>query len=124
MVKLATARECRMYGPGLTRNRAEYMNSGVYVFAIILLIFGFGLLLLRQPKVGLVMVMIGLVVVVVVNVHDLIAHLAGFDYRIGLMELDVQLPMVEVGVPVVQALGLLFLGVLFLLIQKSEFDLK
>ncbi|XP_076951842.1 uncharacterized protein LOC143625386 [Bidens hawaiensis] len=100
MVKLATARECRMYGPGLTRNRAEYMNAGVYVFAIILLIFGFGLLLLRQPKVGLVMVMIGLVLIVVVNVHDLIAHLAGIDYRIGLMELDVQLPMVEVGVPV------------------------
>ncbi|KAM0034327.1 hypothetical protein Hdeb2414_s0016g00496271 [Helianthus debilis subsp. tardiflorus] len=119
MVKLATARECRMYGPGLTRNRAEYMNAGVYVFSTIMLICGFVLLLARQPQVGLVMLLIGLTLIVAANVHDLIAHLAGIDYRIGLMELDIQLPLVEVAVPVVQALGgvLFFLGILFLLIQ-------
>nr|XP_043614263.1 uncharacterized protein LOC122586331 [Erigeron canadensis] len=120
MVKLATARESRMYGPRLTRNRAEYMNAGVYVFSTIVLIFGFvALLTWQNMELGLVLLMIGLVVIVVVNVHDLIAHLAGIDYRIGLMELDVQLPFVEVGVPLVQALGgiLLFLGILFLLIQ-------
>ncbi|GJW19486.1 hypothetical protein Tco_0026922 [Tanacetum coccineum] len=122
MVKLATARESRMYGPRLTRNRAEYMNAGVYVFSTIVLVCGFVAMLLREVKVGLVMVMIGFIVIVVVNVHDLIAHLAGIDYRVGLMELDVQLPFVEIGVPVVQALGgvLLFLGIFFLLIQGNK----
>nr|GEX00680.1 hypothetical protein CTI12_AA103150 [Tanacetum cinerariifolium] len=122
MVKLATARESRMYGPRLTRNRAEYMNAGVYVFSTIVLVCGFVAMLLREVKVSLVMVMIGFIVIVVVNVHDLIAHLAGIDYRVGLMELDVQLPFVEIGVPVVQALGgvLLFLGIFFLLIQGNK----
>ncbi|KAI3508363.1 hypothetical protein L1887_23369 [Cichorium endivia] len=122
MVKLATARECRMYGPRLTRNRAEYMNAGVYVFSTIVLICGFISLLLRQPTLGLVLMLIGLTFIVVVNIHDLIAHLAGIDYRIGLMELDIQLPLVEIAVPVVQALGgvLFFLAVLFLLIQGDN----
>ncbi|KAI7755275.1 hypothetical protein M8C21_002420 [Ambrosia artemisiifolia] len=122
MVKLSTARECRTYGPGLTRNRAEYMNAGVYVCSTIMLICGFVLLLLRQPKAGLVMVLIGLTLIVAVNVHDLVAHLAGIDYRLGLMEMDIQLPLVEVAVPVVQALGgvLLFLGIIFLLIQGEN----
>lgn len=119
MVKLATARECRMYGPRLSRNRAEYMNAGVYVFSAIVLICGFAGLLLRQPILGSVLLMIGLTCIIVVNVHDLIAHLAGIDYRIGLMELDIQLPLVEIAVPVVQTLGaiLFFLALLFLLIQ-------
>ncbi|XP_071713566.1 uncharacterized protein [Rutidosis leptorrhynchoides] len=122
MVKLATARESRMYGPRLVRNRAEYMNAGVYVFSTIVLICGFVAMLTWQPMLGMVLVMIGLITTVVVNVHDLIAHLSGIDYRIGLMELDIQLPFVEVGVPVVQALGgiLFFLGILFLLIQGNK----
>ncbi|KAI3784053.1 hypothetical protein L1987_43145 [Smallanthus sonchifolius] len=122
MVKLATARESRLYGPGLSRNRAEYMNAGVYVFSTILLICGFILLLLKQPKSGLVVVLTGLTLIVAANIHDLIAHLAGIDYRIGLMELDIQLPLVEVAVPVVQALGgiLFFLAILFLLIQGDK----
>ncbi|KAK1431801.1 hypothetical protein QVD17_08478 [Tagetes erecta] len=122
MVKLATARECRMYGPGLTRNRSEYMNAGVYVCSTIMLICGFVLLLLRQPKPGLVLLLIGLTFVVVANIHDLIAHLAGIDYRLSLMELDLQLPVVEVAVPVVQVLGsiLFFLGIIFVVIQGDK----
>ncbi|CAI9302504.1 unnamed protein product [Lactuca saligna] len=122
MVKLATARECRMYGPRLSRNRAEYMNAGVYVFSALILICGFAALLLRQPILGSVLLMIGLTCIIVVNVHDLIAHLAGIDYRIGLMELDIQLPLVEIAVPVVQTLGaiLFFLALLFLLIQEDK----
>ncbi|KAK9050201.1 hypothetical protein SSX86_030829 [Deinandra increscens subsp. villosa] len=122
MVKLATAREMRTYGPGLTRNRAEYINAGVYVFSTIVLISGFVLLLFNQPKSGLVLLLVGLTLTVVANIHDLIAHLAGIDYRVGLMELDIQLPLVEFAVPVVQILGgiLFFLGILFLLIQGGE----
>ena len=54
-----------------------------------------------------------------VNVHDLVAHMAGIDYRLGLMEFDLQLGLVEFSVPFVQALGsiLPFLGILFLLLQ-------
>ncbi|KAL4557016.1 hypothetical protein LXL04_035186 [Taraxacum kok-saghyz] len=122
MVKLATARESRMYGPRLSRNRAEYINAGVYVFSTIVLICGFATLLSSQPKIGLVLMLIGLTFIIVVNVHDLIAHLAGIDYRIGLMELDIQLPLVEIAVPVVQALGgvLFFIAILFLLIQGDK----
>ncbi|KVI07103.1 hypothetical protein Ccrd_014538, partial [Cynara cardunculus var. scolymus] len=117
MVKLATARESRMYGPRLSRNRAEYMNTGIYVFSTIVLLCGFVALLSWQQKPGAVLLLIGLALIIVVNIHDLIAHLAGIDYRIGLMELDIQLPLVEVAVPVVQAIGgiLFFLGIIFLL---------
>ncbi|EEE64862.1 hypothetical protein OsJ_19719 [Oryza sativa Japonica Group] len=37
MVKLATAREARMYGPALAVRRWEYINAGAYVFAALLL---------------------------------------------------------------------------------------
>ncbi|KAL8232110.1 hypothetical protein R6Q57_001888 [Mikania cordata] len=122
MVKLATARESRTYGPGPSRNRAEYINAGVYVFSTIVLMCGFVLLLLKQPKLGLVLILVGLALIVVVNIHDLMAHLAGIDYRVGLMELDVQLPLVEVAVPVVQALGavVFFMGILFLLLIQGD----
>ncbi|KAL8251983.1 hypothetical protein R6Q59_035676 [Mikania micrantha] len=122
MVKLATARESRTYGPGPSRNRGEYINAGVYVFSTIVLICGFVLLLLKQPKPGLVLILVGLALIVVVNIHDLMAHLAGIDYRVGLMELDVQLPLVEVAVPVVQALGgvVFFMGILFLLLIQGD----
>ncbi|KAF2312169.1 hypothetical protein GH714_028363 [Hevea brasiliensis] len=38
MVKLASARENRMYGTMLGGNRAKYINTGLYVFATIVLI--------------------------------------------------------------------------------------
>lgn len=119
MVKLASAREARMYGPRLSRNRAEYMNAGLYVFAAVVLLGGFVAELSKEPKSGLVLLLIGFGLIFIVNLHDLLAHLAGFDYRVRLMELDLQLALVEFAVPVVQALGSLlsFLAILFLFIQ-------
>ncbi|KAI3757706.1 hypothetical protein L6452_05249 [Arctium lappa] len=122
MVKLATARESRMYGPRLIRNRAEYMNAGIYVFSTIVLLCGFVALLSWQQTAGAVLLLIGFVLIVAVNIHDLIAHLAGIDFRMGLMEFDIQIPLVEVAVPVVQAVGgiLFFLGIIFLLVQGNR----
>ncbi|CAK7324114.1 unnamed protein product [Dovyalis caffra] len=122
MVKLASARESRMYGPRLARNRAEYMNAGLYVFATIVLIGGFVAQLSNEPKSGLALLLIALLLIVVVNLHDLVAHLAGIDYRLPLMGFDTQLALVEFAVPVVQALGtsLSFLGILFLFIQEYK----
>lgn len=119
MVKLASARESRMYGPRLARNRAEYINAGLYVFATILLLSGFAAQLSYEYKSGLVLLMIGFFIVMVVNLHDLLAHLAGIDYRLPLLELDMQLSLVEFAVPVVYAIGtlLFFLATLFLFIK-------
>ncbi|KAL7146184.1 hypothetical protein ABFS83_06G023900 [Erythranthe nasuta] len=128
MVKLASARESRMYGPRLARNRAEYINAGLYVFATILLLGGFAAQLSYEAKSGLVILLIGFFVLIVVNLHDLIAHLAGIDYRLPLMELDMQFALVEFAVPLVYTIGtlLFFLATLFLFIQveKGEGYLK
>ncbi|CAK7324115.1 unnamed protein product [Dovyalis caffra] len=122
MVKLASARESRMYGPRIASNRAECMNAELYVFATIVLIGGFVAQLSNEPKLGLALLLIALLGIVVVNLHDLVAHLAGIDYRLPLMGFDTQLALVEFAVPVVQALGasLSFLGILFLFIQEYE----
>ncbi|KAF7145085.1 hypothetical protein RHSIM_Rhsim04G0082700 [Rhododendron simsii] len=50
MVKLASARQSRMYGPRQGRSRAEYMNAGLYVFATIMLVSGFAAQLSKEPK--------------------------------------------------------------------------
>ncbi|KAF9671161.1 hypothetical protein SADUNF_Sadunf12G0018700 [Salix dunnii] len=120
MVKLATARESRMYGPRLSKNRAEYMNAGLYLLATIVLIGGFAAELSKETKPGLALLLIALLLVTVVNLHDLVAHLAGIDYRFPLMGYDTQFALVEFAVPVIQALGALlsFLGILFILIQQ------
>ncbi|KAK9672510.1 hypothetical protein RND81_12G104900 [Saponaria officinalis] len=122
MVKLASARESRLYGPRLVKNRSEYMNAGLYVFATVVLLMGFVAQLSREPKSGLVILLIGLGLMIGVNLHDLVAHLAGIDYRLGLMEYDTQLALVEFGVPLVQSLGSLlsFLGILFLFILEEK----
>ncbi|KAJ9139783.1 hypothetical protein P3X46_030486 [Hevea brasiliensis] len=54
MVKLASARENRMYGTMLGGNRAKYINTGLYVFATIVLIGGFAALFSMEPRSGLV----------------------------------------------------------------------
>ncbi|KAM1054803.1 hypothetical protein ACFX2I_002106 [Malus domestica] len=122
MVKLASAREFRMYGPRLSRNRAEYMNAGLYVFATAVLLLGFVAQLSNEPKSGLLLMLIAFSLILVVNLHDLVAHLAMFDYRMPLMEFDLQLALIEFAVPVVHAVGtvLSFLGILFLLIQLEK----
>ncbi|KAL8095779.1 uncharacterized protein LOC141689401 [Apium graveolens] len=122
MVKLASARESRMYGPLHTRNRSEYMNAGLYVFATVMLVGGFVAQFSMEPKSGLVVILIGLGLVILVNVHDLVAHLAGIDYRLfALMEHDLQLGLVEFAVPLVQSIGTLlsFLAILFIFIQEE-----
>lgn len=108
-----------MYGPRLARSRSEYINAGLYVFATIVLIGGFAAQFSNEPKSGLILLLIALALIIMVNVHDLMAHLAGVDYRLQLLGFDPQLALVEIAVPVVQALGslLFFLGILFLFIQ-------
>lgn len=119
MVKLASARESRMYGPRLSRNRSEYTNAGIFVFATILLLSGLAAQFSYEPKSGIVILLIALVLLTLVNLHDLFAHLAGIDYRFSLMAFDLQLALVEFAVPFVQILGniLHFLGFLFLFLQ-------
>ncbi|KAL2542204.1 hypothetical protein Adt_03182 [Abeliophyllum distichum] len=122
MVKLASAREIRMYGPRLARNRSEYINAGLYLFATILLLSGFSAQFSNEPKSGLVLLLMGSVIIIGVNIHDLVAHLAGIDFRFPLMEYDVQFGLVEFAVPLVYTLGtiLFFLGILFLFIQAEK----
>ncbi|XP_059629666.1 uncharacterized protein LOC132272558 [Cornus florida] len=98
------------------------MNAGLYVFATIVLLYGFAVQLSSEPKSGLVLILIGLALIIFVNVHDLLAHLAGIDYRLPLMEFDVQLGLVEFPIPVVQITSklLYFLGILFIFIQEQK----
>ncbi|KAF7830674.1 polypyrimidine tract-binding protein-like protein 2 [Senna tora] len=122
MVKLASARDFRTYGPGLTRNRYEYINAGLYLFATVVLTCGFAAQFSSEPKSGLALLLIAFALILIVNFHDLLAHLAGIDFRLPLMELDLQLALVEFGVPITQALGSLlsFLGILFIFIQEEK----
>ncbi|XP_022764174.1 uncharacterized protein LOC111309364 isoform X1 [Durio zibethinus] len=122
MVKLASARECRTYGPRLARSRAEYINAGLHLFATVVLVCGFTAQFSWEPRSGLFVILIALALIILVNAHDLLAHLAGIDYRFSLMGFDTQLALVEFSVPVVQVLGsqLFFLGILFLLIQAEK----
>ncbi|CAI9092514.1 OLC1v1027770C1 [Oldenlandia corymbosa var. corymbosa] len=122
MVKLASARESRMYGPRLSRNRLEYINAGLYVFASIVLLSGFAAQFSSEPKSGLVLLLIALAIFTIVNVHDLMAHLAGIDYRFTLMEYDMQLAVVEFAAPLVLTLGtiLFFLGIFFILFEAER----
>lgn len=110
-----------MYGTRLVRNRWEYINAGLYVFAAILLTGGFASQLSSDARSGLV-VLIGLAIVAAVNAHDLVAHLAGIDYLFSILLLDSQLALVEVGAPLLQMLGsaVAFVGILLLFIQASR----
>ncbi|KAE9603989.1 hypothetical protein Lal_00001773 [Lupinus albus] len=122
MVKLASAREFRTYGPSLSKNRCEYMNAGLYLFATIVLSCAFASQLSSEARSGLVLFLISFAIMILVNLHDLFAHLAGIDFRLPLMSFDLQLFFVEFAVPVVQVLGtiLSFLGIFFLLIQDEK----
>ncbi|KAG2239605.1 hypothetical protein Bca4012_079357 [Brassica carinata] len=122
MVKLATAREIRTYGPRLGRSRAEYINAGLYLFATVVLIGGFTATGFSwEPRSGLVLILLALALITAVNVHDLVAHLAGIDYRLKLMDYDLQLGLVEFAVPLVQIAGsiVFFLGILFVFNQAE-----
>ncbi|KAI4307142.1 hypothetical protein L6164_030359 [Bauhinia variegata] len=122
MVKLASARDFRTYGPGFYRNRYEYINAGLYLFATVVLACGFVAQLSSEPRSGLVLLLLAFALIIVVNVHDLLGHLAGIEFRFSLTEFDLQLAFVEFAVPAIQSLGSLvsFLGILFLFIQEEK----
>ncbi|XP_040379744.1 uncharacterized protein LOC102701453 [Oryza brachyantha] len=106
MVKLATAREARMYGPALAVRRWEYANAGAYVFAALLLAVALAALSAgggARPALAVAAVALG--IVGAVNAHDLAAHLAGVDCRVGLVRYDVQLGLVELLVPALHVVG-------------------
>ncbi|TVU20106.1 hypothetical protein EJB05_36299, partial [Eragrostis curvula] len=106
MVKLATAREARLYGPALAVRRWEYINAGLYVFATLLLASGLAALSAGgAARAGLAVAAVALAVAAAVNAHDLWAHLAGVDWRVGLALYDVQLGLVELLVPAMHAVG-------------------
>uniref|UniRef100_A0ACD5ZMA8 Uncharacterized protein n=1 Tax=Avena sativa TaxID=4498 RepID=A0ACD5ZMA8_AVESA len=131
MVKLATARECRAYSLGsgggeASRNRRwEYINAGVYVFAALLLVGGFLAQLWPwavSRKSGLAVAVVGVLGLVGVNAHDLLAHVAGIDYNLGLVGLDSQLALVELAAPAVQLVGavLTLVALIFFEIQMER----
>ena len=127
MVKLATARDARLYGPALSVRRWEYINAGAYVFATLLLSAALGVLCASSSDgggggmaAGLGVAAVALVIVAAVNAHDLGAHLAGVDCRVGLVRYDPQLGLVELLVPALNAAGcvLAVVGVAFLLLAQ------
>nr|GMD57258.1 General transcription factor IIF subunit 1 [Ipomoea batatas] len=71
---------------------------------------------------GLVLLLIAFALIAVVNFHDLLAHLAGLDFRLSLFAYDTQLAVVEFAAPLLHILGCLcsFLGILFLFIQEEK----
>ncbi|XP_022764180.1 uncharacterized protein LOC111309364 isoform X2 [Durio zibethinus] len=58
MVKLASARECRTYGPRLARSRAEYINAGLHLFATVVLVCGFTAQFSWEPRSGLFLALV------------------------------------------------------------------
>ncbi|KAL6609463.1 hypothetical protein ACP70R_039432 [Stipagrostis hirtigluma subsp. patula] len=119
MVKLATAREARMYGPPLAVRRWEYINAGVYVFAALLLAAGLAAVCAGGGGAGLAVAAAALAGVAAVNAHDLAAHLAGVDWRVGLALYDAQLGLVELLVPALHAVGCV-LGVVGMAMLVSQ----
>ncbi|KAF2932346.1 uncharacterized protein [Oryza sativa Japonica Group] len=128
MVKLATAREARMYGPALAVRRWEYINAGAYVFAALLLAVALAALSAGggggggASRAALAVAAVALALVAAVNAHDLAAHLAGVDCRVGLVRYDAQLGLVELLVPALHVAGcvLAVVAMAFLLSQGER----
>ncbi|CAK9857530.1 unnamed protein product [Sphagnum jensenii] len=124
MVKLVSVRRTRLYGPAAWRDWWEYINAFVYLVATIVLLVGCILLLpgRSSAKLGLILVLVALALLVIVNLHDLIAQLAGFDFRLPLLSLDPQLALIEILAPLLQVLGsiLFFIGTILLLEQAEN----
>jgi hypothetical protein len=77
-----------------------------------------------SQKIGLVVAIIGLLAVVGVNAHDLLAHLAGVDFNLGLVGLDTQFALVELAAPAVQLVGavITLVALIFFEIQVWTLD--
>jgi hypothetical protein len=129
MVKLVSVRRTRLYGPAAWRDWWEYINAFVYLVATIVLLVGCILLLPGRisAKLGLILVLVALALLVIVNLHDLIAQLAGFDFRLPSLSLDPQLALIEILAPLLQVLGsiLFFIGTILLLeVGRGKYDEK
>ncbi|CAK9189897.1 unnamed protein product [Sphagnum troendelagicum] len=129
MVKLVSVRRTRLYGPAAWRDWWEYINAFVYLVATIVLLVGCILLLpgRSSAKLGLILVLVALALLVIVNLHDLIAQLAGFDFSLPLLSLDPQLALIEILAPLLQVLGsiLFFIGTILLLeVGRGKYDEK
>ncbi|KAH9571971.1 hypothetical protein CY35_02G121800 [Sphagnum magellanicum] len=128
MVKLVSVRKTRLYGSGSWRDWWEYVNAFVYFVATIVLLGGCIMLLPgRSTKLGLILALVALALLVIVNLHDLIAQLAGFDFRLSLLWLDPQLALIEILAPLVQVMGsiLFFMGTFSLLeVGRGKYDEK
>ncbi|KAL3679050.1 hypothetical protein R1sor_022006 [Riccia sorocarpa] len=126
MVKLASVRTTRLYGPGRNKDIWEDANAFGYLVSVLLMTAGTALLLPGyNPTSGLWLILVGLVGVFVANIHDLYAQLAGFDFRLPLVTLDPQLALIEIAAPLVQCIGAIiyFLGgVLLLRLARGDFD--
>eukprot|EP01018_Ginkgo_biloba_P021640 Gb_02049 [translate_table: standard] len=123
MVKLASVREFRLYGPSLSKHIFECVGASIYVLAAILLLVGFVFQLpWFDSRPGLIILMVALLLIIAVNLHDLFAHLAGIDFRLPIIKLDWQLGLVELATPFVQTIGaiLSFVGLLLLFLQTSR----
>ncbi|XP_044983692.1 uncharacterized protein LOC123450585 [Hordeum vulgare subsp. vulgare] len=131
MVKVATAREARLYGPALAVRRWEYINVGAYMFGTLLLAAGLAALCASEDGIGprdtgLAVAGVALAVVAVVNAHDLGAHLqqhlAGVDCHVGLARFDPQLGLIELLAPALHAAGcvLAIVGLALQLFSKGD----
>ncbi|CAM6101936.1 unnamed protein product [Calypogeia fissa] len=124
MVKLASARGTRAYGPGESKDILEDINAFGYLVAAVLLTAGSVLLLPGySAAAGLWLILIGLVFIFLVNLHDLYANLAAVNFDFSLIGLDWQLAAIEIAAPIVQAIGAIvyFVGA-FLLLQIARGD--
>ncbi|KQK04631.1 uncharacterized protein LOC100820898 [Brachypodium distachyon] len=113
MVKLATAREARRYGPPLAVRRWEYINAAAYAFATLLLFAALSAAAASSSsltgfRAGMAAAGVALAVVAAVNLHDLGAHVAGLGgvRRVfALARLDPQLALVELLAPALHSAG-------------------
>eukprot|EP00850_Spirogloea_muscicola_P006988 SM000034S12742 [mRNA] locus=s34:485827:487571:+ [translate_table: standard] len=118
MVKLMSARGTRQYGVPPLDELGEVANSYLYVLAAMFLLAG-SIVSLPQfdgDHVALWMLFLGVVLLVIVNVHDLYAQLAGFDFQLPLLTLDPQLALVETLAPLLHTIGALLYATAFSLL--------
>lgn len=118
MVKLASVRETRAYGPEGSKDVWEAVNAFGYLIAALLLTAGSVLLLPGyNAAAGLWLILVGLVFVLFVNLHDLYANLAAIGFDFSLIALDWQLALIEIAAPIAQAIGAIvyFVGAFLLL---------
>lgn len=121
MAKLASVRVTRLYGPEQMKYQFELANAVAFLVATVLGMVGVVFFLPAwNTPVGIWCLIVALLLIVCVNMHDLYAQLAGFDYRLPLVTLDPQLALVEIVAPLVQAIGgLLFLVGFILFLRVS-----